>query len=124
MIPDYLKDRWESEQEAGGAAVSGRQRLAAAQVLCRAPSMDEADRRRMALRVMRFRVQEEYEMPADLLKPSTPDNLEHWVRLTNGVAVNLADGFVSRSKEAAVWVRYIPEFILRDPRPGCGMTTP
>lgn len=95
MIPDYLKDRWESEQrraellflaDNGGGypdALSG-------------PGMDEADRR-MALRIMRFRVQEEYEMPIEILKPSTPDNLEPWVRLTNGVAVNLANGFVSRA---------------------------
>lgn len=101
MIPDYLKDRWESEQrlaellflaDNGGGypdALSG-------------PGMDEADRR-MALRIMRFRVQEEYEMSADLLKPSTPDNLEHWVRLTNGVAVNLANGFVSRTRKRQLY---------------------
>ena len=96
MIPDYLKDRWESEQrraellflaDNGGGypdAPSG-------------PGMDEAGRR-MALRIMRFRVQEEYEMPIEILKPSAPDNLESWVRLTNGVAVNLANGFVSRTR--------------------------
>ena len=65
-------------------------------MLCR-PGMDEAGRR-MALRIMRFRVQEEYEMPIEILKPSAPDNLESWVRLTNGVAVNLANGFVSRTR--------------------------
>lgn len=97
MIPDYLKDRWESEQrraellflaDNGGGypdALSG-------------PGMDEAGRR-VALRIMRFRVQEEYEMPIEILKPSAPDNLEPWVRLTNGVAVNLANGFVSRAEK-------------------------
>ena len=96
MIPDYLKDQWESEQrraellflaDNGGGypdALSGT-------------GMDEADRR-IALRIMRFLVQEEYEMPVEILKPSTPDNLEPWVRLTNGVAVNLANGFVSRAE--------------------------
>ena len=47
---------------------------------------------------MRFRVREEYEMPIEILEPSTADNLEPWVRLTNNVAVNLANGFVSRPK--------------------------
>ena len=61
------------------------------------PDMDVADRR-LALRVMRFRIREEYEMPIDLMKPATPDNLEPWVRLTNDVAVNLANGFVSRTR--------------------------
>ena len=39
---------------------------------------------------------EEYDMPIDPMKEVTPDNREPWVRLTNGVAVCLRDGFVYR----------------------------
>jgi hypothetical protein len=52
--------------------------------------------RRVILRRMGFRVAEEYDMP-------DPKDLDSpvgwpWVRLTNNVAVSLADGFVSRAK--------------------------
>lgn len=55
--------------------------------------------RRAALRRLGFRVAEEYEMPRDILLPSTPDNLEPYLRLTNGVSVALETGFVVRAKE-------------------------
>ena len=41
----------------------------------------------------------------EILKPPTPDNLEPWVRLTNDVAVNLANGFVSRPKRRKLYGR-------------------
>ena len=49
----------------------------------------------VALRRLGFRVRESYEMPTD--RPE--GGMEPWVRLTNGVAVSLADGFVSRARE-------------------------
>ena len=60
-----------------------------------------ADERLASLRVMGFRIKEQYEMPIDILKPSTQDNLARWVRLTNGIAVSLTDGFVCRSSREA-----------------------
>lgn len=94
MIPDDLQARWESEQRRAELLFLADNGGGYPDVLS-ATEMDAADRR-LALRIMRFRVQEEYEMPVDILKPSTPDNLEPWVRLTNGVAVDLANGFVLR----------------------------
>ena len=49
--------------------------------------------RRVILRRMGFRVAEEYDMPSAL----DWDIREPWVRLTNNVAVSLADGFGSRT---------------------------
>lgn len=96
MIPDYLRDRWESEQRRAELLFLADNGGGYPDALS-LPGMD-VENRRLALRVMRFRVKEEYEMPIELLKPSTPDNLEPWARLTNGVAVNLANGFVSRTR--------------------------
>lgn len=45
--------------------------------------------RRVILCRLGFRVSEAYEMPGDAW-----DQLESWVRLTNGIAINLGDGFV------------------------------
>ena len=42
------------------------------------------------------RTVEDHDMPIDPMKEVTPDNREPWVRLTNGVAVCLRDGFVYR----------------------------
>ena len=52
--------------------------------------------RRVALRGIGFRGAEEYDMPLERMKEVTPDNREPWVRLTNGVADCLRDGFVYR----------------------------
>lgn len=49
------------------------------------------------LRSLGFRVREYYQMPIDLTRPEAPDNLEPWIRLTNGVGVSLNHGFVSRA---------------------------
>ena len=101
MIPDELKDRWESEQRRAELLFLADNGGGYPDALA-GPDMDVADRR-LALRVMRFRIREEYEMPIDLMKPSTPDNLEPWVRLTNDVAVNLANGFVSRTRRRKLY---------------------
>ena len=52
--------------------------------------------RRVLLRRLGFRVKEEYEMEAAY--PWEPE-MWPWVRLTNGVAVCLKDGFVSRAEK-------------------------
>ena len=96
MIPDHLREQWEAEQKRAELLFLADNGGGFPDALTR-PSMD-VESRRLALRIMRFRVREEYEMPIEILKPSTPDNLEPWVRLTNDVAVNLANGFVSRTK--------------------------
>lgn len=101
MIPDELKARWESEQRRAELLFLADNGGGYPDALV-GPGMDVADRR-LALRVMRFRIREEYEMPIDLMKPSTPDNLEPWVRLTNDVAVNLANGFVSRTRRRKLY---------------------
>ena len=96
MIPDYLRDRWEAKQKREELLFLADNGGGYPEALA-LPGMD-VESRRLALRVMRFRVREEYEIPIEILKPSTTDNLEPWVRLTNNVAVNLANGFVSRPK--------------------------
>lgn len=103
MIPENLLSRWGEEidrLEVIFLADNGGGYPEALSL----PGMD-VESRRLALRVMRFRVREEYEMPIEILKPSTPDNLEPWVRLTNDVAVNLANGFVSRTKRRKLYGR-------------------
>ena len=55
--------------------------------------------RRVILRHLGFRVAEEYDMPSTL----DWDIREPWVRLTNNVAVSLADGFVSRTSPDGRW---------------------
>lgn len=91
VIPENLREQWELVQ-------------ARAEVLFLADhggghpdclsgdGMTPADRR-VTLRRLGFRVAEEYEMPG-----RDWDELQPWVRLTNDVAVSLADGFVSRAK--------------------------
>lgn len=75
-----------------GAAVFGLQRRRLAGCAQR-PGASGAP---VALRRIGFRGAEEYDMPIDPMKEVTPDNREPWVRLTNGVAVCLRDGFVCR----------------------------
>lgn len=103
MIPDYLRDRWEAKQKREELLFLADNGGGYPEALS-LPGMD-VESRRLALRVMRFRVREEYEMPIEILKPSTPNNLEPWVRLTNNVAVNLANGFVSRPKRRKLYGR-------------------
>ena len=55
--------------------------------------------RRVILRRLDFRVAKEYDMPSTL----DWDIREPWVRLTNNVAVSLADGFVSRTPPDERW---------------------
>ena len=96
MIPEHLREQWEAEQRRAELLFLADHGGGYPDALS-PPNMD-VESRRLALRVMRFRVREEYKMPIEILKPPTPDNLEPWVRLTNDVAVNLANGFVSRTK--------------------------
>ena len=93
MIPENLRDQWELVKartevlflaDHGGGypdCLTGDGLTPAA--------------RRVILRRMGFRVAEEYDMP----DPKDWDNPVRWpwVRLTNGVAVFLVDGIVSRS---------------------------
>lgn len=87
MIPENLRQQWELVQ-------------ARAEVLFLADhgggypdcltgdSLTPAARRVILCR-LGFRVSEAYEMPGD-----NWDKLEPWVRLTNGIAINLKAGFV------------------------------
>ncbi len=108
MIPDELKERWAREvarqeilflaDHGGGwpSVLAGR---------CL-----NAEARRDVLRGLGFRVCERYEMP------DNDDILVPWVRLTNGVAVCLQDGFVSRNRDKRGGKRRgrIPQSVLRD----------
>lgn len=90
MIPENLRDKWELTQaraELMFLADNGGGYLD-----CLAGSGLTPAARRVILCRMGFRVSEEYEMPG-----TSWDKLEPWVRLTNGAAVSLADGFVSRA---------------------------
>lgn len=93
MIPENLREQWELVQartevlflaDHGGGYPD-----------CLAGDGLTPAARRAILRRMGFRVAEEYDMP----DPKDWDNPVRWpwVRLTNGVAVCLADGIVSRS---------------------------
>lgn len=108
MIPDELKASWAREvarqeilflADHGGGWPS---------VL--AGSCLSAKVRQDVLRGLGFQVCERYEMP------DKDDNLVPWVRLTNGVAVCLQDGFVSRNQDKKGGKRRgrIPQSVLRD----------
>ncbi len=93
MIPENLRDKWELVQaraellflaDNGGGWPD-----------CLAGPDLTPDARRVILRRMGSRVREEYDMPSTL----DQDIREPWIRLTNDVAVNLTDGFVSRCRE-------------------------
>lgn len=89
MIPENLREQWELAQ-------------ARAEVLfladhggglpdCLAGDGFTSAARRVILRRLGFRVAEAYDIPSIL----DLDIREPWMRLTNKVAVNLVDGFVS-----------------------------
>lgn len=63
---------------------------------CLVKHVDTPEDRLRVLRQMGFRVAERYDMPS----VKGWGDLEPWVRLTNDIAVNLADGFVVRSAAA------------------------
>lgn len=88
MIPDNLREVWELEVQRAELLFLADHGGGYPDVL--------ADlgppARRVALGRLHFRIAEEYMMPDDQWAYTVP-----WVRLTNGVAVCLRDGFVSRS---------------------------
>ena len=93
MIPENMKERWQT-----GLARCERMCLAdngGGCTDCLAGLTAEEQVR--TLRSLGFRVREYYQMPIDLTRPEAPDNLEPWIRLTNGVGVSLDHGFVSRA---------------------------
>lgn len=96
MIPKELEDSWELVRNRAELLFLADHGGGYPDALTR-PDMTPAARR-VALGRLGFRVLEEYDMPRDPLQPDTPDNLEPWVRLANGVGVCLADGFVNRTK--------------------------
>ena len=96
MIPEKLTQQWELTRDRTELLFLADNGGGYPDAL-RGPDMTPAGRR-VAVGRMGFRIREEYEMPRDVLKPDTPDNREPWVRLTNGIAVSLNDGFVNRTK--------------------------
>lgn len=96
VIPKELEERWELVRNRAELLFLADNKGGYPDALAR-PDMTPAARR-VALRRMGFRVREEYDMPRDILQPDSPENREPWVRLTNDVAVNLACGFVSRTR--------------------------
>ena len=96
MIPKNLEDRWELVRNRAELLFLADNGGGYPDALTR-PDMTPAARR-VALGRLGFRVQEEYDMPRDVLKPDSPDNRESWVRLSNGVAVSLDCGWVSRTR--------------------------
>ena len=95
MIPEKLKQQWELTRDRTELLFLADNGGGYPDAL-RGPDMTPAGRR-VALGRMGFRIREEYEMPLNI-KQDVPDDLEPWVRLTNGVAVSLKDGFVNRTK--------------------------
>lgn len=95
MIPEKLKEQWELTRDRTELLFLADNGGGYPDAL-RGPDMTPAGRR-VALGRMGFRIREEYEMPLNI-KQDAPDDLEPWVRLTNGVAVSLKDGFVNRTK--------------------------
>lgn len=92
MIPENLREQWElvrARTEVLFLADNG-----GGWPDCLAGSDLTPDDRRNILRQMGFRVREEYDMPSIL----DWDIREPWLRLTNDVAVCLADGHVSRTR--------------------------
>jgi len=91
MVPDDLREKWELVQARAEVLFLADHGGGYPDCLARG-SLTPAGRW-VALRRLGFRVAEEYEMPG-----RDWDELQPWVRLTNDVAVSLADGFVSRVK--------------------------
>lgn len=92
MIPENLREQWAREverQELLFLACNGRRLAGCAQ----RPGASGAPGGTAPYWLPGA---EEYDMPIDPMKEVTPDNREPWVRLTNGVAVCLRDGFVYR----------------------------
>lgn len=97
MIPKELEERWELVRNRAELLFLADNKGGYPDALAR-PDHDARPLARVALRRMGFRVREEYDMPRDILQPDSPENRDPWVRLTNDVAVNLACGFVSRTR--------------------------
>ena len=88
MIPDNLREVWELEVQRAELLFLADHGGGYPDVLADlGPSA-----RRVALGRLHFRIAEEYMMPDDQWSYTVP-----WARLTNGVAVCLRDGFVSRA---------------------------
>lgn len=91
MIPENLREQWELVQARAEVLFLADHGGGYPDCLTRGGLNPAA--RRVILRRMGFRVAKEYDMPSTL----DWDIREPWVRLTNNVAVSLADGFVSRT---------------------------
>ena len=100
MIPKELMEQWETARARAEVIFLADHGGGCPDVLA-APDMTPADRR-VALRRLRFRVAEEYEMPRDLLLPDAPENMVPWLRLTNDVAVELERGLVIRTRSGGI----------------------
>ena len=96
MIPKKLEERWALIRDRTELLFLADNGGGYPDTLTR-PDMTPAARL-VALGRMGFRVREEYDMPRDVLQPYSAENREPWVRLTNGVGICLADGFVNRTK--------------------------
>lgn len=90
MIPMELYDVWEERQEREELLFLADHGGGWPDCLVKPVGLSPNDRLRL-LRQMGFRVVEQYDMPG-----KDEGGLEPWARLTNGVAVNLADGFAIR----------------------------
>lgn len=96
MIPENLTQRWELEVARLEVLFLADHGGGCPEALAR-PDMTPAARR-VALGRLGFRVAEEYAMPRDLANlEEPPSEMVPWVRLTNGVAVELETGFVARN---------------------------
>lgn len=94
MIPASLRDKWELLQARAELIFLADNGGGYPDAL-RGDGLTPAARR-VLLRRLGFRVKEEYEMEAAYL---WEPGMWPWVRLTNGVAVCLQDGFVSRAEK-------------------------
>lgn len=90
MIPMELYDAWEDRQEREELLFLADHGGGWPDCLIKPTGLSSEDRLRI-LQKMGFRVSEQYEMPG-----ADWEGLEPWARLTNGVSVNLTDGFTVR----------------------------
>lgn len=91
MIPIELQEKWEEHQEREELLFLANHGGGWPDCLVKPNSLSPKDRLRI-LRQMGFRVAEQYDMPGEEWEELVP-----WARLTNDIAVNLADGFVNRA---------------------------
>lgn len=96
MIPTELLEKWEERMEREELLFLADHGGGWPDCMVR-PSGSSPDDRLRILRQMGFRVADQYDMPSSGGENNLEqDEMEPWCRLTNGVAVNLADGFTVR----------------------------